>query len=132
MLFGIYCIVFGKSGIVERIELSRNNAALINRLTVLRDENRRMTALLESYKAGSAGRDDAARAGFVRSSEKTIFFDTGTAVKQNTIVPSSVLPSEEKDTPAYLTGLRVVWISLSVLGVLGYIVFRRKKAEDMD
>jgi cell division protein FtsB len=125
ILFGIYCFVFGQSGLLERIRLHKEKSHLEDQIQALQQKHDNLLLQYEDYQAGKYNREAAEKAGYIRKNAKIIFF-------KNAHEPYSTLISKAKDSKntdhnnIKLEHLRILWVALSVMSVVFFLIKQKK------
>ncbi len=121
VLFGIYCFVFGESGVLERMRLKSERKELVEQIHVLQRENKNLRQLLRRHEKGEFIREEAQRAGFIKPGEKAVFIE-------GVDLPEKVADTQEESAYGVkLEYLRIFWIVLSSLIVLMYLFVRKER-----
>jgi cell division protein FtsB len=124
-LSAIYFFVFGESGIIMRMELSRQRVRLVERIDDLKDEGQRLKALYGKYRKGEMNREEARIAGFIEQGERIVFVRGGPIDQA-----SRAGDVKEDGTFANLDHLRILWVVISVLAVFLFLARMHRKPED--
>lgn len=122
VLSSVYFFVFGESGILERMNLESTKKAIEEKIDALRVENKDLSGRLERYRQGDYSANDFLESGYIKPGEKVIMFggpgDKNVALKK-----------EEREAERYkglLPYFRILWVSVSVVIVVGLFLYNRK------
>lgn len=127
VLAGIYVFIFGGSGILERITLSKKQEALLSRIEKLEGDKKALESKLEQYAAGQLTNDDFLNAGYVPPEKRVLMLkgldkaDSGGILTDNRM---------EQTTGLWMTHLRVLWGVVALLIILFYFSRKKKEADD--
>jgi hypothetical protein len=131
-LFGIYCFVFGQSGILERVRLEREKETLVRDITVLDRENGRLESLYESYSRGEQARTESENAGYIGSGERKLTFKESQSDHDSEMPAGSGTDVKKTNSFFSIEYFRIIWIIFSVLAVGACIAVIRIKAKTVD
>ena len=126
-LFGIYCFVFGQSGILERNELLKQKKIIDEEILLVERENQRLLALYDEYATGKAYASTAESLGYILPDQKVIVF-TPQSTKLNE--ENEIFPKISSQQMPITKHLRTLWVLLSVLIVVLYSVHFRPAKKD--
>jgi len=125
VLFAIYCLVFGDSGIITRARLAGRKAALQDRIARQEGEGARLQELLAKYRRGESLRDEAYRAGFIEPGSAVLFF--GGALDRE--APERMAEDAgRKEAPVDITHLRVLWAVISAVVIMLIVVKQKNES----
>ena len=125
ILFGIYCFVFGESGILERMRLQKDKEQLNSRIESLKKEGVNLRSVYKGYQKGDYNKKEAAKAGYIDIGGKTLFFKGRVEDKEKEIEQSDVLKKYTVDA----AHLRILWLVVSVMIILIYYARRSRYKE---
>ncbi len=123
VLFGIYCFVFGQSGMLERDRLNDKKILLNKHIENLEKENRKLTEMLVLYKDNQKLLEEAEKNGFVVNGSKIIYFKDNAAVDTQ----SDLVRNAGSAPEVNLEHLRILWITVSILCILLFLVLKNRK-----
>jgi hypothetical protein len=122
VLFAVYCFVFSESGLMERSRLDGEKDRIELSITRLKDENEKLRGVYRRYVSGNLGRDEAVKIGYFAGGEKLLVFKPE-LVKKDLVRRKS----EDVDSSAGVDQLRILWIIISSLVMLFYMVHIRRE-----
>lgn len=121
VLFGIYCFVFGQSGVLERMRLQKEKLLLQGEISFLQKENAALTALLSGHSSGRLAKAECENAGYLSPGGRVYHFLNAPASDAGT--------GKRKAAQLFsIEHLRIAWITLSALAMAGfYLLVRRTR-----
>jgi hypothetical protein len=121
-LSSVYFFVFGESGILERMNLEKEKSSIDGTIRALKNENDGLRKRLDSYRKGQYTAEDYLESGYVGPGDRVLLFQ-GLALR-----PASGRLKETGRTnlTRLLPSLRIIWVSLSVVLVLGLFLYNKK------
>jgi hypothetical protein len=122
-LLGVYCFVFGQSGVLERMRFVKEKEMLAREISHLEKENIRAEALRVRYARGEFTLEECENAGFVLSGSRRLFFTDRNPVRK------TATTSELKADGGGLSidKMRIGWIIFSAAAVLIFAFIRRRQ-----
>ncbi len=129
VLFGIYCFVFGQSGILERMHLHSIRDAVENQIEQLEAENDALFSTYLKYKSGKYLKKEAEKSGYISPGEAVLIFpeDKGSETQSGSVMPSDA--NNIKNGQSETKQLRILWIILSFIIIFLYIIKNQTKTE---
>lgn len=127
VLFTIYCLVFGDSGIITRLRLAERKGSVETRIARQEFEGARLQEILAKHQRGEQLRDEAYRAGFIEPGSAMLFFGSVVGAEPAARERESSPPAAAVD----IVHLRVLWIVVSVIVMMLYVI-KNKKAYQAD
>ncbi|MDA3900508.1 MAG: hypothetical protein PF637_08315 [Spirochaetes bacterium] len=128
-LFGIYCFVFGQSGLLERIYLNNQKEIISKEIAELEADNAQLYEYLLANKSGKHYEKEAYLQGYIREGQKRVVFNSddppGGEKSQLTRITLEKSHSETQQ-------LRILWIILSFFIIFLYIVRKQSLATRKD
>ncbi len=122
----MYFFIFSESGFLERIALDKEKNHIAANIEALKSENKRLQRLLDKYRKGVYPGGEIADSGYVKNGGSVLFLrELGKKSingKSDSVQPDDVLVP--------LPYLRITWIAISAIVVIGLILFGRKHSED--
>ncbi|MFW6365817.1 MAG: FtsB family cell division protein [Spirochaetota bacterium] len=135
VLFGIYCFVFGQSGILERMHLAGIMETINRQINRLEAENDALFSTYLKYKSGRYLKHESEQAGYIADGETVALFpplEETDSVSRDQTGSYSLLRLENEKSQA--KQLRILWIILSFIIIFLYIVknqsFSSRKEEE--
>lgn len=128
LLASVYAFLFSSSGLLERIKLVKERTLLENQLVELRGERDRLEGELRLVKEGASFMNDAAALSLVKPGEKIILFGDKSvepAVRRN-------LPPPKESFWNHLSGLRIIWVVISIIIIALYMIIIMKKNDKLE
>ncbi|MFH0977392.1 MAG: septum formation initiator family protein [Spirochaetota bacterium] len=127
VLFAVYFFVFGDTGILERIQLVKQEDGIKQNIAELKKENsdlqKEFSTVSNRQTNGNFYKQEAARSGFIAGGEKYIFFKSSGKVEK--VNAKSAVKDDEY--PVELSHLRILWIVISAIVLLFYFWNRKKQ-----
>lgn len=126
ILFGIYCFIFGDNGLIARIRLEEKNKILQSSIDNLRVEHAKLNDILKRHGRGEFIKEEAAKSGYIQDGDKMLFLRGGEREKSIRLEKNSAGTINRIE----LTHLKILWIVVSVMIIMFYII--RGKRYTMD
>jgi hypothetical protein len=123
VLLGVYCFVFGQSGILERMRFVKEKEMLAREISHLEKENAREEALRARYARGEFTLEECENAGYVLPGSKRLFFTDRTPVKKT----AATSELKAADGGLSIDKMRIGWIIFSITAVLIFAFIRRRQ-----
>lgn len=124
-LSGVYLFIFSESGALERKRYNEKRNEILSNIDNVRAEKKKLE--LESKNGlNNVSDGELFRSGYIRDGSKVLFIDPGGEGK-----PGIVEAIFEDDIGVDVTHLRVVWIVISSLVLLLYMVNRYRNREEL-
>ncbi len=123
ILFGIYCFVFGQSGLLERIRLQNEKIALTEKIKILQKENIDLYNRYTQYQKGQHSQHEAENSGFVFPGSGIIFFKS---INKKTTYQSENTKTV-RSNQIEIDHFRVIWVTISFFIILFYIIIQQRK-----
>lgn len=125
LLAAVYFFVFSESGLLERIALDREKSSIAANIEALKSENKNLQRLLNKYRSGDYPDGEIADSGYIKNGSSVLFF------RNSGKRPGGGKTDKEQEgnPPVPLTYLRILWITLSALVILGLIAVGRRFSE---
>lgn len=127
VLFGIYCFVFGQSGILERMHLHTIKDEINSQIEQLEAENDALFSMYLKYKSGRYLKKESEAAGYLRDGEKVLIFPDERSEGSNTEIDSSSPLADIDSEQLQTKQLRILWIILSIIIIFLYIIKNQSK-----
>jgi len=127
VLFGVYCFVFGQSGVLERMVLVQEKSLIDEEILGVERENQRLLALYDSYATGAAFSSTAESLGFILPGQKVIVFAPKRAKLSE---KTEILAKKSLPQVPITRHLRTLWVLLSIFIVVLYLVHFRPEKSD--
>jgi hypothetical protein len=133
VLFGIYCFVFGQSGILERMHLHTIKDKIDSQIERLESENDALFSTYLQYKKGKYLKQESELSGFIAEGEKVIIFKSSVKSqnKRDGESQQSLLTSIENEQ-TQTSQLRILWIILSFIVIFLYVIKNQSKVEKQE
>jgi cell division protein FtsB len=122
ILFGIYCFIFGDSGLIARIRLEEKNKNLQSSIDKLKVENSRQNDILKRHSRGEFFKEEASKSGYIRDGEKMLFLRGSGREKSIKMEKSGMRTINRIE----LSHLKILWIVVSVMVIMLYIIRRNR------
>lgn len=122
ILFGIYCFIFGDSGLIARIRLQEKNKILQSTINNLRGEHSRLNDVLKRHSRGEFIKDEAAKSGYIQDGAKMLFLRGGEREKSIRLEENGAGGINRIE----LSHLKILWIVVSVMIIMFYIIRRKR------
>lgn len=117
--FGVYCFVFGQSGILERMRLENERNLLLMSIQYKEIENAKLAAKVGQYRKGDFREIESSNAGFIHAGDVRLIIKNGSASH------AEWYKGKDTSTEGFFTleRLRIGWVVLSILILSAMIIF---------
>jgi hypothetical protein len=123
VLLGVYCFVFGQSGVLERMRFVKEKEMLAREISHLEKENARAEALRARYARGEFTLEECENAGYVLPGSRRLFFTDRNPVKKT----AATTELKAADSGLSIDKMRIGWIVFSAASVLIFAFLRRRQ-----
>ncbi|MBP7735915.1 MAG: hypothetical protein KA369_08080 [Spirochaetes bacterium] len=124
LLASVYFFIFSKSGLLERIVLSKEKDRISATIETLKSENAGLQRLLNKYRGGDYPEADMTDSGFVKNGGAILFFH-GIETKSRSGYEEDVSAVEY---PVPLPYMRIAWIILSSIIIVALILYGKRSS----
>ena len=125
ILFGIYCFVFGQSGLLERMYLHNQRDILSDEIASLEADNDILFEYLLSNRAGRQFDKEASLQGYIRDGQKRVIINQKDEnIEKKSKITRITLEKSHSETAQ----LRILWIILSFFIIFLYVIRKQSLA----
>jgi hypothetical protein len=125
-LTSVYFFIFSQSGLLERINLEKENTLIQQKIEKLKGEKLYLQDILRRYKEGKYPDSDILESGYMRPGERIIFFQ---GIKQK-YQHRGKENNTDGEFGIRLPYLRIIWLVISAAVFLGLVLYGRSSKTD--
>lgn len=121
ILLVLYCFLLSDSGLVARIQLDNDREHVQTRIQNLGEQRKELTKLMGQYRRGEFLREEALKSGYISSNERFLIFKGA-----DNDLSKSHAPRESQAYDIELVHLKILWIILSLIILMFYIIRKKR------